>query len=68
LRAEGVSCRRAIFGLGKAARAETVEVQWPSEQRQVFGNVDADKFRRIEEGREQLGLQGFAVAHGGKIK
>jgi hypothetical protein len=50
------------------ARAETVEVQWPSEQRQVFGNVDADKFRRIEEGREQLGLQGFAVAHGGKIK
>ena len=59
---------RAHFGLGAAARAETVEVQWPSGQRQVFRNVDADKFYRIEEGREQLGLQGFAVAHGGKIK
>jgi len=56
---------RAHFGLGKATRAETVEVQWPSGQRQVFRNVDADKFYRIEEGREQLGLQSFA-ARGGK--
>jgi hypothetical protein len=52
---------RAHFGLGKTTRAETVEVQWPSGQRQVFRNVDVDKFYRIEEGREQLGLQSFGA-------
>jgi hypothetical protein len=56
---------RAHFGLGKATRADTVELQWPSGQHQVFRNVDADKFYRIEEGREQLGLQIFG-ARGGK--
>ncbi len=50
---------RALFGLGKATRAETVEVTWPSGQRQVFHNVEADKFYQIEEGRDQLGLQRF---------
>ena len=48
---------RANFGLGKATRAETVEVQWPSGQHQVFRDVEADKFYLIEEGREQLGEQ-----------
>ena len=50
---------RAVFGFGKATRAETVEVTWPSGQRQVFHNVEADKFYQIEEGRDQLGLQRF---------
>jgi len=31
----------------------------PSEQHLVFRNVDADKFYRIEEGRERAGLQSF---------
>ena len=48
---------RANFGLGKATRAETVEVQWPSGQHQVFRNLEADKFYLIEEGREQIGQQ-----------
>src|SRR5438270_250464 len=48
---------RANFGLGKATRAETVEVQWPSGQHQVFRNVEADKFYLIEEGRQEIGLQ-----------
>ena len=48
---------RANFGLGKATRAETVEVAWPSGQHQVFHDVDADKFYRVEEGHDQLGLQ-----------
>jgi hypothetical protein len=48
---------RANFGLGKATRVETVEVKWPSGLRQVFHNVEADKFYLIEEGRDQLGLQ-----------
>jgi hypothetical protein len=51
---------RANFGLAKAARAETVEVNWPSGIRQVFKNVEADHFYRIEEGSQQLDLQNFA--------
>ena len=51
---------RLHFGLGKAAKAETVEVKWPSGQRQVFHDVEADKFYLIEEGKDQLGAQRFA--------
>jgi hypothetical protein len=51
---------RANFGLGRAGRAETVEVAWPSGLRQVFHNVEADKFYLIEEGKDQLQLQQFA--------
>ena len=51
---------RLHFGLGKAAKAETVEVKWPSGQRQVFHDVEADKFYLIEEGKDQLGTQRFA--------
>jgi hypothetical protein len=51
---------RANFGLGKAARAETVEIKWPSGLQQVFHNVDADKFYLLQEGSDQLELQRFA--------
>ena len=50
---------RAHFGLGKATRAETLEISWPSGLRQVFHDVEADKFYRIEEGRDKLDLQRF---------
>jgi len=50
---------RANFGLGKAPRAETVEITWPSGKRQTFRNVDADKFYLVEEGKDQLGMQVF---------
>jgi len=42
---------RANFGLGKSVLAETVEVKWPSGQKQVFHRVEAGKFYLIEEGR-----------------
>jgi len=51
---------RLHFGLGRATKAETVEVKWPSGLRQVFHDVDADKFYQIQEGSGQLGLQRFA--------
>jgi enediyne biosynthesis protein E4 len=51
---------RANFGLGKAKRAEIVEINWPSGQKQVFRDVEADKFYLIEEGKDQLQLQQFA--------
>jgi hypothetical protein len=50
---------RANFGLGKTSRVETVEVTWPSGLRQVFHNVEADKFYLIEEGKDQLQVQQF---------
>jgi hypothetical protein len=50
---------RAHFGLGKATRAQTVEISWPSGQKQVFRDVEADKFYEIEEGRDQLAQQRF---------
>ncbi len=52
---------RAHFGLGKATRAESVEVKWPSGQRQVFHDVEVDRFYLIEEGKDQLGQQRFAI-------
>jgi enediyne biosynthesis protein E4 len=51
---------RANFGLGKTARAETVEVKWPSGLEQTFHNVEADKFYLIEEGADRLSIQRFA--------
>jgi hypothetical protein len=51
---------RAHFGLGKATRIDSIEVVWPSGQKQVFRDLEADKFYRIEEGRDEIGLQRFA--------
>ena len=48
---------RAHFGLGNARRADTVEVRWPSGQRQVFHDVNADNFYLIAEDRDQISLQ-----------
>ncbi len=53
---------RPNFGVANATRAEEVEIQWPSGLKQVFRDVEADKFYRIEEGHDQLGLQEFRPA------
>ena len=50
---------RAHFGLGKATRIASVEIAWPSGKKQIFRDLEADKFYRIEEGRDQLSLQTF---------
>ena len=55
--AEGYMCggsRRLHFGLGKAARAETVRVVWPGGGEQVFHDVTADARYRAVQGKTEL--------------
>jgi len=52
---------RAHVGMGKATRAETVEVKWPSGVQQIFQNVEADKFYVITEGTSNLSIQQFTT-------
>ena len=50
------------FGLGAAARADTVEVLWPSGTRQSFSNIPEGHLVSIEEGRPApvlTSLRGF---------
>lgn len=51
---------RSNFGLGKSKRAETVEISWPSGQRQTFRDVEADKFYLVDEEKDQLQTQHIA--------
>jgi hypothetical protein len=50
---------RAHFGLGAATAAESVEITWPSGQRQIFHDVPANKFYLVEEGKNEIGRQKF---------
>ena len=50
---------RANFGLGQAAKAETVEIRWPSGQVDTFSNVKANQFYLVEEATHELRLQKF---------
>jgi hypothetical protein len=42
--------KRVHFGLGSAARIDTIELTWPSGTRQVFKNVKADQVLTVTEG------------------
>jgi hypothetical protein len=53
---------RANFGIGKATIAQTVDVKWPSGQKQIFHDVPGNKFYLIEEGQSELRLQHFTGA------
>ena len=50
---------RAHFGLGAATKIESLEISWPSGTRQIFRDIPADQFYRIQEGKDELGLQVF---------
>ncbi len=43
---------RQHFGLGKAAKIDSLEIRWPSGVRQVFSNLDARQIIAITEGDE----------------
>ena len=49
------SDRRLTFGLGRAARADDVEIQWPTGAVQSLGSVDRNRWLRITEGRSGTG-------------
>lgn len=49
------SSRWLYFGLGKADRADEVEVRWPSGRRQAFKDVPAGRRYRLVEGAELKG-------------
>ena len=47
------------FGLGKAAQADTVEITWPSGQRDTLRNLKANNTYTIEEGGKILATRPF---------
>jgi hypothetical protein len=51
---------RASFGIGAANAANSVEITWPSGESQRFTNVPADKFYRVDEGKNVLEEQHFS--------
>jgi len=48
---------RAHFGLGSAARAETIEITWPSGLHQTFHDVPGDRFYLLQEDAQALELE-----------
>ena len=50
----GQSMRRAHFGIGKAAKIDSVEIHWPSGAKEKVTNVAMNKLNKITEGK---GLQ-----------
>jgi ASPIC and UnbV len=59
---------RTHFGLGAAARADRLEVLWPSGRAEAVANVPANQIITIEEGRGIVAQQPFsrgATSQGG---
>ncbi len=50
---------RAHFGLGAAARADRIEVRWPSGRTEAVMGVAANQIVTIEEGRGIVGARAF---------
>jgi hypothetical protein len=51
---------RAHFGLGSAARADRIDVVWPSGRMESVANVPANQIITIEEGRGIVSRQPFS--------
>ncbi|HXE74571.1 MAG TPA: CRTAC1 family protein [Candidatus Xenobia bacterium] len=53
---------RVHLGLGRAARAERIEIRWPSGASEVLENVAAGKFYRVREGSGIVNARAPAAA------
>jgi len=42
---------RMLFGLGTTAKVDTLEIAWPSGERQVLRDIPADQYITVEEGK-----------------
>ena len=51
---------RPHYGLGAAARADRIEVVWPSGRTEAVANVPANQILTIEEGRGIVAHQPFS--------
>jgi hypothetical protein len=51
---------RAHFGLGAAARADRIEVAWPSGRVEAAANVAANQIITVEEGKGIVARQRFS--------
>ena len=53
---------RIHFGLGKADKAELIEIRWPSGQVDTLKDVKANQLIVVEEGKGIVKTQTFAAA------
>ena len=42
---------RILFGLGAQAKVDSLEILWPSGERQVLRDLPADRYVTVEEGK-----------------
>jgi hypothetical protein len=42
---------RILFGLGSQAKVDSLEIVWPSGERQVLRDLPVDQYVTVEEGR-----------------
>jgi len=49
---------RILFGLGAQAKVDSLEILWPSGERQILRDLPVDRYVTIEEGRLQPGAGG----------
>jgi hypothetical protein len=42
---------RLLFGLGELAKVDTLEILWPSGERQLLRDLPSDQYVTIEEGK-----------------
>jgi len=45
---------RLHFGFGRAAKVDSLRIEWPSGTQETFTDVPADRFVRVEEGKREL--------------
>ena len=52
---------RVSFGLGRRTRVDSLEIIWPSGEKQTFRDLPADRLTRVEEGEQNPREEGLSV-------